>query len=268
MFERAAAGFLAAIALGASLTGVAVAASRHHEAEPESEPEATPAKREQSHGAECNPYFPMPTGARWVFELSQGPGDRLRRTVEVKSAQRNGDVTRVDLEQTVDSPGQPSSAAAGRATTTVQCEDGAVVLTVKGSAAGPPGSPGGTVTARTQALPAADKLVVGYAWRSESEIETEAQGQRYPSRATRGSKVEAIEPITVPAGTFPRALRIGSVENVSLPGDPNRRMTQEIVEWYVRGLGLVKREGRIGGGPNAIKSVEQLVQYSGLTPDK
>ena len=266
MFERAAAGLLGAIALGACLTGVAAAASKHHEPEPESE--ATPARRGQSGGAECNPYFPIPTGARWVFELSQGPGDKLRRVVEVKSAERNGDFTRVDLEQTVENPGQPSSAAAGRATTNVQCDDGAVVLTVKGSAAGPPGSPGGTVTARTQALPAADKLAVGYAWRSESEIETEAQGQRFPSRATRGSKVEAIELVTVPAGTFPRALRIGSVENVSLPGDPNRRMTQEIVEWYVRGLGLVKREGRVGSGPNTIKSVEQLVQYSGLTPDK
>jgi hypothetical protein len=244
--------------LGASFVAELAAAEESH-------PQTTSADAPSGQPSQCNPYFPMPSGGRWVFELRQADGrEALRRVVTVKSAKQDGDVATVELEQTVGRPDASSNASAGSATTSVRCEAGAVSLTVAGSAGpGGAGSRAG-VKAKTDGLPAADKLVVGYAWRSESDIEATNDGKVFHSRAMRGSKVEAIEPVTVPAGTFPRALRVVSVENVASPGDDRREVKQDIVEWYVRGLGLVKREARIG----SVKSSEQLVEYAGLRPDK
>jgi hypothetical protein len=217
---------------------------------------------------ECNPYYPTPKGARWVYEVKQGE-TVLRRSLSVAQASTADGTTTAELEQTIMLPGDASEVA-GRATTTVLCTASGSEVTTRGSAGPAPGHTGAsdTVTSRGAGLPPQDKLRVGYTWRSEATIDTTQGGKAAAtSRGTRGSKVEAIEPVGVPAGQFAHALKVESVENLTIPGAGSERVLhQEIVEWYVRGVGLVKRQIRIGEGKDAQVTTEQLVEMSGLKP--
>jgi hypothetical protein len=192
---------------------------------------------------------------------------KLRRTVTVESVKTADGVTTAELNQTV-SGGGDSGQSVGSATTTVSCTGGAIDLVVKGLAgdAGP-AKAAGSVTAKLAGLPAADKLVAGYSWRSEGSITTNQEGSVITTRVVRGSRVDGTFPVSVPAGQFAKALRILSVQTMTLRlADGDHQSTQEIVEWYVRGLGLVKRETRIGSSSDRVASAEELAEYSGLTP--
>jgi hypothetical protein len=104
----------------------------------------------------------------------------------------------------------------------------------------------------------------GYSWRGDSEVETMDAGTRVVAQGARGSQVEGVESVTVPAGTFPDALKVATVQTLTLHrGQDTRYARQQVLEWYARGVGLVKRETRTSQGKDAAASVEQLQSYSG-----
>jgi hypothetical protein len=218
---------------------------------------------------ECNPYYPLSAKARWVFLDSTNEASvKLRRTVTVESVKTADGVTTAEVNQTV-SGGGDSGQSVGSATTTVSCTGGAIELVVKGLAgeAGPSNA-AGSVTAKLAGLPPADKLVAGYSWRSEGLITTNQEGSVITTRVVRGSRVDGTFSVSVPAGQFAKALRILSVQTMTLRlADGDHQSTQQIVEWYVRGLGLAKRETRIGSSnSDPVASAEELAEFSGLTP--
>lgn len=221
---------------------------------------ATPAR-----GDECNAYFPLQPDARWVYEEgAAGTSQTMLRTITVESVSTSDGVTNAELRQQVSLPGRPD-VIAGTATTRVKCDAGGVTLSIDGSA-GVAGETSGVIKARLPGLPADRDLRPGFSWRGDSEVETMDAGTRVVAQGARGSRVEGVESITVLAGTFPDALKIATVQTLTLRrGNDTRHARQQFLEWYVRGVGLVKRETRTSQGEAAAGSVEQLRSYSGLT---
>jgi hypothetical protein len=214
--------------------------------------------------SECNAYFPLRQGASWVYDEGEVSSNvKMRRTVTVQSVSTANGVTTGELVQQVSLPGQPD-VVAGKATTRATCDSSGVQLQIDGSA-GVGGEASGVIKARLPGLPAAADLKPGYSWRGDSEVETMDAGSKVLATGARGSRVTKTESVTVPAGTFPDALRIESVQTLTMHrGKDERYARQEIVEWYVSGIGLVKRETRVSHGANAAVSVEELQSYSGL----
>jgi hypothetical protein len=217
-----------------------------------------------SGSAQCNAYYPLRQDARWVYEEGEvGSQVRMRRTITVQSVSTADDVTSADLLQQVSLPGRPD-VVAGRATMRVRCDATGVQVAIDGSA-GIGSEASGVIKAKLPGLPPAADLKPGFSWRGESEVETMDAGSKVTAQGTRGSRVERTESVTVPAGTFPDALRIESVQTLTMHrGQDDRYARQEVVEWYVRDVGLVKRETRVSHGKDAAVSVEELQSYSGL----
>lgn len=218
----------------------------------------------ESAPADCNAYFPLRPEARWVYEEGQkGSAAKMQRTITVKSVTTSDGVTNAELAQTVTLPGQPG-VVAGQATTRARCDASGVTLWIDGSA-GVDGQTSGVIKAKLPGLPPADDLKPGFAWRGDSEVETMDAGSRVIAQGTRGSRVEGVESVTVPAGTFPDALRVATVQTLTLRrGSDERYAKQQVLEWYARGVGLVKRETRTSAGSEAASSIEELQSYSGL----
>jgi hypothetical protein len=223
---------------------------------------ATAAPGEQP-PADCNPYFPLRPSSVWVYEEAQkGSPATVQRTITVKQVATSGGVTDAELLQEVSLPGQPG-VVAGRAVTKVRCDAAGVSLSIDGTA-GVGGETSGVVKAKLPGLPPADELKPGFAWRGESEVETMDAGSTVVATGARGSRVERTESVTVPAGTFPDALRVASVQTLTLRrGKEERYARQQVLEWYVRGVGLVKRETRTSQGSDAAVSTEELKSYTG-----
>lgn len=213
---------------------------------------------------QCNAFYPLTPGAQWVYEESAaGSQATMRRTITVKSATTTDGVTTADLEQKVSLPGQPD-VTAGTATTRAVCDASGVKLSIDGSA-GVGGETSGVIKATLPGLPPESDLKPGFSWRGDSEVETMDAGSRVVATGARGSRVEGVESVTVPAGTFPDALKIASVQTLTLKrGNDERYARQQVLEWLVRGIGLVKRETRVSQGKDAAVSIEQLQSYSGL----
>lgn len=216
---------------------------------------------------QCNAYFPLSPDARWVYEEGQqGSKATMRRTISVQSVSTTAGVTEAELLQVVSLPGQPD-VAAGRAVTKARCDSSGVTLTVDGSAGLKGETPTGIVKAKLPGLPPADELRPGYSWRGDTDVETMEGGNRVIAKGARGSRVEGVEPVKVPAGTFPEALRVATAQTLNLDaGGQKHYARQHLLEWYVRGIGLVKRETRTSQGPDAAVSVEELQSFSGLEP--
>jgi hypothetical protein len=219
--------------------------------------------------ATCNPYFPVPRGASWVYhDARQGAGMTMERSVAVESVQDDGRITTAVLKQNVHAVGAAEQSA-GAATTTVRCAGGTVQLAVEGGAAGGASGAKASATVRAQlpGFPPADKLVPGYAWQSEGRVETTEGGTTVVTAISRQSQVDGVFPVKVPAGEFSQALRVASVETLKLATPAGEREAkQEVREWYVRGLGLVRRDTRLAGAQES-GSVEELVQFTGVRAD-
>lgn len=211
---------------------------------------------------ECNAFFPMKQGAQWVFEEGAvGSNNMMRRTITVSSVNESDGVTTAELRQQVALPGRPD-VTAGTATTKARCDSSGVTLSIDGSA----GDASGVIKAKLPGLPPASDMKPGFSWRGDTEIETMDGGTRVVAQGARGSRVEGIESVTVPAGTFADALKVATVQTLTLHrGKDTRYARQQVLEWYVRGVGLVKRETRTSQGSDAAGSVEQLQSYSGLS---
>lgn len=213
---------------------------------------------------ECNAFFPLKQGAQWVFEEGAvGSKDMMRRTITVKSMTESDGVTTAELQQQVALPGRPD-VTAGTATTRARCDASGVSLSIDGSA-GVAGETAGVIKAKLPGLPPASDMKPGFSWRGDTEIETMDAGTRVVAQGARGSRIEGVESVTVPAGTFADALKVATVQTLTLHrGQDTRYARQQVLEWYVRGVGLVKRETRTSQGSDAAGSVEQLQSYSGL----
>ncbi|MEW6272146.1 MAG: hypothetical protein AB1689_22925 [Thermodesulfobacteriota bacterium] len=224
---------------------------------------APPAGAEAT-AADCNAYFPLRADARWVYEEGQkGSPAKMQRTITVRSVSTSDGVTSAELAQEVTLPGQPG-VVAGQAMTRAHCDASGVTLWIDGSA-GVDGQTSAVIKAKLPGLPPADDLKPGFSWRGDSEVETMDAGTLVVAQGTRGSRVEGVESVTVPAGTFPEALRVASVQTLTLRrGGDERYAKQQTLEWYVRGIGLVKRETRTSAGSEAAASIEELRSYSGL----
>ena len=214
---------------------------------------------------QCNAFFPLRQGARWVYDEGEvGSKVKMRRTITVQSVTTTDGVTNAEILQQVSLPGQPD-VIAGKATTRARCDDSGVQLNIDGSA-GVGGETSGVIKAKLPGLPPAADLKPGFSWRGDSEVETMDAGSKVVAQGARGSRVERAESVTVPAGTFPDALRVESVQTLTLHrGKDEHYARQEIVEWLVRGVGLVKRETRVSHDAKAAVSVEELQSYSGLS---
>ena len=221
---------------------------------------STAARAEQ-----CNAFYPLTPNAQWVYEEgAAGSQATMRRTITVKSVATTDGVTTAELTQAVSLPGQPD-VTAGTATTRAVCDASGVKLSIDGSA-GVGGETSGVIKAKLPGLPPESDLKPGFSWRGDSEVETMDAGARVVAQGARGSRVEGVESVTVPAGTFPDALKIASVQTLTLKrGSDERYARQQVLEWYVRGVGLVKRETRVSQGKDAAVSTEQLQSYGGLT---
>lgn len=215
-------------------------------------------------GEDCNAYFPLQPDARWVYEEgAAGSNATMRRTITVQSVSTSDGVTNAELQQQVSLPGQPD-VTAGTATTRVKCDASGVSLTIDGSA-GVGGETSGVIKAKLPGLPPEADMKPGFSWRGDSEVETMDAGTRVLAQGARGSRVEGVESVTVPAGTFPDALKVATVQTLTLHrGQDTRYARQQVLEWYARGVGLVKRETRTSQGKDAAASIEQLQSYSGL----
>ena len=210
---------------------------------------------------DCNAFFPLRQGAQWVYEEGAvGSKEMMRRTITVASVTESDGVTTADLQQQVALPGRPD-ATAGTATTRARCDASGVSLSIDGSG----GGTSGVIKAKLPGLPPASDMKPGFSWRGDTEIETMDGGTRVVAQGARGSRVEGVESVTVPSGTFPDALKVATVQTLTLHrGSDTRSARQQVLEWYARGIGLVKRETRTSQGSDATGSIEQLQSYSGL----
>jgi hypothetical protein len=217
-----------------------------------------------AHADDCNAFFPLEPDATWVYEEGAvGSPQTMRRTITVKSVTTSDGVTNAELEQQISLPGRPD-VTAGTAITRVKCDSSGVSLTIDGSA-GVGGETAGVIKAKLPGLPPDSEMKPGYSWRGDSEVETMDAGTRVVAQGARGSQVEGVESVTVPAGTFPEALKVATVQTLTLHrGQDARYARQQVLEWYARGVGLVKRETRTSQGKDAAASIEQLQSYSGL----
>lgn len=214
----------------------------------------------------CNPFYPTPRDASWTYlDAQQNAQTRLLRTVAVRSTETAGGVTTAILQQSVAAPEHPDRPV-GAGTTTVRCAGGAVQLEIHGTASPGGGAvTGGTVNALLPGLPPPEKLVPGYAWQSEGRVEASEGSSTLVTSVARSNRVEGLFPLRVGAGDFPEAVQIVSVETLRLATPSGERHAeQQVREWYVRGIGLVKRDTRIAGAGQGSASTEELVGYSGL----
>jgi hypothetical protein len=220
--------------------------------------------------ATCNPFYPVPRGATWVYRDSrQNAGVAMQRAVTVEKVEESGRVVTATLQQRVQAVGSPADSG-GLATTTVRCAGGAVQVSVSGSAASSASGEksSASVKAELPGFPPAEKLVAGYTWQSEGRVETTEGGTTLVTSISRESRVDGFGAVKVPAGEFPQALLVASVETLKLGGPAGEREAkQDVREWYVRGLGLVRRDTSISGTQQKLTGQEELVQFSGVAPE-
>jgi hypothetical protein len=210
----------------------------------------------------CNPWFPTPAGARWEYEETSGAGRaRAIRSISVRTVEKTATGETAELRQTVREATKRSLARASGVTQS-DCAAGRITLTTRGAAKGKAGNAEtqGRITARIPGLPPPADLVVGHSWTATSRIETDEGGTRILIDGQRESRVVSEGPIEVPAGSFARAIEIRTQQTLSRKGVAAAH--QEIREWYVRGIGLVKRETRVTGGMPDTATQETLRHFS------
>lgn len=219
----------------------------------------------------CNPYFPMAKGATWAYrDVRRGGSTAVERRVAVESVDRDPQVVTAVLSQDVEAVGGGSpGASSGDGRTILRCSGGTVATSVEGTAKAASGADA-RVRAELPGFPAADRLVAGYEWKAEGRIETQDGYDRSTTSIRRESRVDGFFPVKTAAGSFPRALQVTSVETLRTgEGSGAREARQEVREWYVSGVGLVKRDTRLAdaSGKEKAQSAEELVRFGGLRAD-
>lgn len=223
-----------------------------------------------THAGQCNPYYPAVRGATWTYQDAARAAGAMQRVVAVESVEESGRVTTAVLRQQVRATGEPTRSA-GAAITTIRCAGGAVQIAVDGTAAGMagPGRATASIKAELPGFPPPDQLVAGYHWQSAGRVETTDGTSSAVTTIARESQVDGLVPVKVPAGDFPQALQVTSTETLKTPSPTGEREArQQVREWYVRGIGLVKRDVHLDGEPQKTASAEELAGYTGLKPEQ
>jgi hypothetical protein len=117
-----------------------------------------------------------------------------------------------------------------------------------------------------ETLPSPELIELGYAWTSNyklsANLEIEGISQTSEVRVSIDHKIGAIESVTVPAGTFPEAVRVdshGEIEMILVMGEstiPFSGLDFDYSTWYVEGLGMVKSSNIFSGYSNDVVLIE------------
>ena len=217
----------------------------------------------------CNPYFPLQAGASWSYrDLRQQAGAAIERRLAVDSDEGDAHVVTAVMSQDVQAGagvgGDAGGTGGGR--TIVRCASGAIAPSVEGTARTGSGA-AARVRAELPGFPPAEKLVPGFEWRAEGRIETQGGYDRSTTTIRRESRVDGFFPVETRAGKFAQSLQVSSIETLRTGEGPKaREARQEIREWYVRGIGLVKRDTRLAdaSGKEQAASAEELVHFTGV----
>ena len=121
-----------------------------------------------------------------------------------------------------------------------------------------------------QTLPSYELMALGYGWQSTYNLAADLVigGETIEADLliSMDHVMAAIEPITVPAGTFPEAHRIDTTAKaeirVFMNGIPTTLNETDFTRsnWYAEGVGMIKGEYYEGG----LSSIEELISFSFL----
>jgi len=108
-----------------------------------------------------------------------------------------------------------------------------------------------------ETLPAPELMEVGYTWTSNyslsAEMNLEGFSQSMEVNVSIDHEINAIEEVTVPAGTFPEAYRVdstGNIEMVMMMGETSNPLSNfefNFSTWYVEGVGMVQSGSEFSG---------------------
>jgi len=117
-----------------------------------------------------------------------------------------------------------------------------------------------------ETLPSPELIELDYAWTSNyklsANLEIEGISQTSEVRVSIAHKIGAVESITVPAGTFPEAVRVdsyGEIDMILVMGEstiPFSGFGFGYSTWYVEGLGMVKSSNIFSGYSNDVVLIE------------
>ncbi|HXG65990.1 MAG TPA: hypothetical protein VNO70_12885 [Blastocatellia bacterium] len=200
----------------------------------------------------CNPYFPLVPGSQYKYTINHSSGLVSDVTVVVDEAKENGQQVFIETTQIVDKSG--GMELAQTATRKYICDNGRVQLVSDFTDNKVEGKPNtAELKLRTPAVfmeTPASLEKTGSKWSYTFNVVLQQPGQppaTLPESTMAAFDVRGTESVKVPAGEF-KAVKLGRKVGKS-----------EGVDYYVRGLGLVKRES--GEGTNWV-----LKEYSGVRP--
>jgi len=111
-------------------------------------------------------------------------------------------------------------------------------------------------------IPAPEKWSIGYKWDTEYVILTtiviEDEKMSFSGNIVINNEIVAIEPITVPAGTFPEAFKVDSDKNMTVSADiAGNSMSfnahTDISTWYAEDIGLIKQISKATCGTTIVE---------------
>lgn len=116
-----------------------------------------------------------------------------------------------------------------------------------------------------ETLPAPELLIPGYQWTTTYQMHGEINIENFPQTFSTSVSIEyevgAVEEVTVPAGTFPEAVRVdsyGIVEMMLELGETTMPFTTADFSsstWYVEGVGMVQTSDEFTGFSNRIELI-------------
>jgi len=117
-----------------------------------------------------------------------------------------------------------------------------------------------------QTLPSPELLDIGYTWTSfyqlAASLDLEIFSQSMQMDVIVDHEIASIEEVTVPAGTFPEALRVdsdGQIIMFLIAGEDSTPVSSfnfYYQTWYVEGLGMVKTSSEVSGFSTGVTLTE------------
>lgn len=117
-----------------------------------------------------------------------------------------------------------------------------------------------------ETLPSPDLLKIGYAWTSSYKLsanfDIEGFSDTFEVNVTIDHEIASIEEVTVPAGTFPEAIRVDSIGQIDMSsffGESTTFLSNfdfRYSTWYVEGVGMVKSSSEISGFDTGVRLTE------------
>jgi hypothetical protein len=115
-------------------------------------------------------------------------------------------------------------------------------------------------------LPSPELIQVGYTWTSDYKLSADLNLESLATTMEVIVKIQheitAVEEVTVPAGTFPEAIRVestGNIEMLMLMGETSNVLNNvdfNYTTWYVEGIGMVKSSDAYMGYTTGTELVE------------